>query len=39
MKKLPKKLSKLLYVALNDLEEIEKDKNYQVDMEIWHSGL
>lgn len=33
---LPDKLSKLILVALNDLEKVEKDEKYKVDMGQWH---
>lgn len=36
MKRLPKKLGKLLTLALDDLEEIEKDSRYRVCMANFH---
>ncbi len=33
---LPNKPSKLINLALNDLERVEKDDRYIVDMEDWH---
>lgn len=36
MKTLPNKPSALIRVALTDLYKIEKDKNYRVDMSMWH---
>lgn len=34
--KLPNKPSKLLKVALEDLEAVEKDLKYRIDMNSWH---
>lgn len=34
---LPNKLSDLLEVALGDLEKVENDKRYVVDMDTWHT--
>lgn len=34
---LPNKLSDLIEVALEDLEKVEKDKRYTVDMQFWHT--
>lgn len=36
MKKLPTKLHELIYIALHDLEMVEKDPKYSVDMGQWH---
>lgn len=36
MKMLPSKPSKLIKLALKDLELVEKDPNYKVDMDQWH---
>lgn len=36
MEKLPNKLSELIRVALADLELVEGDPRYQVNMERWH---
>ena len=33
---LPKKLSALLQIALTDLEKVEKNKRYQINMGDWH---
>ncbi len=35
--KLPKKPSALLNLALRDLERVERDKNYEIDMCEWHA--
>lgn len=35
MGKLPDKLSELIRVALDDLEQVEHDPNYRVDMNDW----
>jgi hypothetical protein len=37
MKKLPNKPSKLLALALSDLEKAEKSKFYEIDMDGWHT--
>ena len=37
MKKLPNKPSELLKVALTDLELVEGDSKYRVDMRNWHT--
>lgn len=37
MNTLPDKLSDLIDVALRDLEQVEKDKRYVIDMQAWHS--
>lgn len=34
--KLPNKLSDLIDLALGDLEAVEQDKRYKVDMNNWH---
>jgi ribosomal protein S27AE len=34
--KLPDKLSELLYIALEDLEKIEADPRYKINMDLWH---
>lgn len=34
----PKKLSKLIMLALNDLIKVENSKVYRVDMDNWHTG-
>lgn len=36
MKKLPKKLSDRILVALHDLELVEADPRYKIDMDTWH---
>lgn len=36
MNKLPDKPSKLLMMALADLEKVEADPRYEVDMNTWH---
>lgn len=33
---LPTKLSALIKVALKDLKKVEKDKNYKVNLSMWH---
>jgi hypothetical protein len=33
----PEKLSDLIELALGDLEKVEKDERYRVDMDEWHS--
>lgn len=35
-KQLPDKLSELIYIALEDLEKIEADPRYIIDMGTWH---
>lgn len=35
--KLPDKMSELLRVAVDDLEKIEADPNYRINMAQWHS--
>jgi hypothetical protein len=35
----PEKLSDLIELALGDLEKVEKDERYRVDMEAWHTPL
>lgn len=35
--KLPDKMSELLKVAVDDLEQIEKDPNYRINMAQWHA--
>jgi hypothetical protein len=35
--KLPKKLSELIRLALTDLRKVERNKNYKVDMNTWHT--
>jgi hypothetical protein len=37
-KKLPDKPSELLLVALADLEAVEQDKRYVVNMRVWHEA-
>ena len=37
MKALPDKLSDLFTVAVNDLEKIQKDNKYKINMPTWHS--
>lgn len=37
--KLPDKPSKLILLALRDLELVEKDKRYKVKMEYWHQPI
>lgn len=39
MGRLPTKLSALILVALHDLEEVEKDKRYVVNMDKWHTPV
>jgi hypothetical protein len=39
MKQLPDKLSDLIEVALADLEKVEKDPIYKVDMHKWHDPM
>lgn len=34
--RLPDKLSELLYIALEDLEKVEADPRYKIDMGAWH---
>lgn len=34
--KLPERASELIRVALQDLERVENDANYRVDMDQWH---
>lgn len=34
--KLPNKPSELIHLAMNDLEAVEKNPLYRVDMEVWH---
>lgn len=34
----PKLLSEAIYLALADLEKVEADDRYQVDMDIWHAS-
>ena len=36
MKELPNKRSELIKVAIADLELVEKDKNYTLNMDQWH---
>lgn len=36
MKQLPDKPSELIRVALQDLEAVENDSRYSVDMDVWH---
>lgn len=36
--KLPKKASQLINVALNDLEKVQKLKDYKIDMDVWHEA-
>lgn len=35
-KSLPNVPSKLILIALGDLEKMERAKGYQIDMEVWH---
>lgn len=35
-RRLPNKLSKLIEVALDDLDKCEQDPKYKVDMDAWH---
>lgn len=35
-KRLPRKLSRLILVALEDLEKVERSKRYVVDMKLFH---
>jgi hypothetical protein len=34
---LPNTLHELLYIALCDLEKVEKDPRYRIEMEVWHN--
>ena len=36
-KKLPQKLSDILELALEDLNQVERDPNYYVSMGVWHT--
>ena len=36
MNKLPKKISELFQLALNDYKKVKKDKNYRIEMANWH---
>jgi len=36
MKKLPNKPSRLIYLAIEDLEIAEKSKDYEIDMGVFH---
>lgn len=39
MKKPPKKLSRLMRLALNDLYKVERSPKYRVNMYLWHEGI
>ncbi len=39
MKELPDKPSELIRLALGDLEKVEDSPMYEVDMNLWHTGL